>query len=47
MIGARIILTRLAAWKGIEMPELAALTGKDSDPVLNRAEVLKEFFGED
>ena len=44
VIGARIILTRLAAWKGIE---LAALTGKDSDPVLNRAEVLKGFFGED
>ncbi|MBD5083961.1 MAG: hypothetical protein HDT33_02545 [Clostridiales bacterium] len=44
---ARIILTRLAAWKGIEMPELAALTGKESDPVLNCAEVLKEFFGED
>ena len=43
---ARGILSRYAAYLGIEMPELLALVGEDEEPVLNCDEVIREFFGE-
>lgn len=43
---ARGILTRYAAYLGIEMPEFTALVGEDDEPVLNCDEVISEFFGE-
>lgn len=44
----KLFLSRYAAFKGIEMPELAALVGlDDQDPAMNCDEILGEFFGAD
>lgn len=43
---AREYLTNFAAYADMAMPELTALTGKDSDLVMNSDDVLDEFFGE-
>ena len=44
----KLFLSRYAAFKGSEMPELAALVGLyDQDPAMNCDEILGEFFGAD
>lgn len=44
----KLFLSRYAAFKGSEMPELAALVGlDDQDPAMNCDEILGEFFGAD
>lgn len=44
----KLFLSRYAAFKGIEMPELAALVGlDDQDYAMNCDEILGEFFGAD
>lgn len=43
----RSILTRFAAYADMAMPELTTLTGADDEAVLNRDQVLAEFFGEE
>lgn len=44
----KLFLARYAKFKGIEMPELAALVGlDDQDPAMNCDEILGEFFGTD
>ena len=42
---ARTILTRFAAWKGMDMPTLTTLTDADNALVLNCSQVIAEFFG--